>query len=282
MISQIAKKKYLAEILVLVGILITISSAVMFYFEPYFYFGFLSGLVISIIGKSIYNSVRRNIKEDIVPQLYREHLGSNLYRQSEGFSQSEVYSSHLLKMHERFISEDLISGEIFNRKYKMSEIFLYDTLPNSKKPISSIVFSGLFIQVNLESRLPDSVYVIPKESEQFDYLPLKNKRATSNALIDQTFDVYSRDKNGVNKLFETPFSESLTEVNKRYKKLFVAVKKHATYIAIDSRKEVFTIRMFRPLNKQFLDDLTNEIEAIKTIICSLVTNMSWQITLVVL
>jgi hypothetical protein len=36
------------------------------------------------------------------------------------------------------------------------------------------------------------------------------------------------------------------------------------------------------LNKQFLDDLTNEIEAIKTIIYSLVTNMSWQITLVVL
>ena len=273
MIKQIVKKKYLAEILVLVGILITIGSAVMFYFEPYFYFGFLSGLLITIIGKSIYNSVRRNIKEDIVPQLYREHLGSSLYRPSEGFSQSEVYNSHLLKTHERFISEDLISGELYNRKYKMSEIFLYDTLANSKKTISSIVFSGLFIQVNLESRLPDSVYVIPKGSEQFDYLPLKNKRVTSNDLIDSTFDVYSRDKSGVEKLFKTPFSEALIQVNEKYKKLFVAVKKHATYIAIDSRKELFTIRMFRPLNKQFLDDLTNEIEAIKTIIHSLVADI---------
>ncbi len=62
-------------------------------------------------------------------------------------------------------------------------------------------------------------------------------------------------------------------MNEKYKKLFVAVKKHATYIAIDSRKELFTIRMFRPLNKQFLDDLTNEIEAIKTIIHSLVADI---------
>jgi hypothetical protein len=36
------------------------------------------------------------------------------------------------------------------------------------------------------------------------------------------------------------------------------------------------------LNKQFLDDLTNEIEAIKTIIHSLVADIGWQTTPVVL
>lgn len=276
MIKQLVRKKYIAEALVLIGVITTIISAILFYYEPYFYIGFVLGLLIAVIGKSMYNSVKRSIDEEIVPTLYREYLGSSVYRPNDGFSQGEVYNSHLLKMHERFISEDLVSGEIYNRKYKMSEIFLYDTLPNSKKPTSSVVFSGLFIQVNIESRLPDSVYVIPKGNDQFDYLPQKNLRKTVIEAIDTNFDVYSRDKSGVDKLFKTPFAESLIAVNKDYKKLFIAVKKHATYIAIDSRKEVFTIRMFRPLNKKFLEELKHEIETIKTLINSLNSNNGWQ------
>lgn len=269
MTKIIIRKKLFAEIFLTTGLIMTIVSVSLFTRYPRLIFLFFGGLFFMFVGNRFYQNVKRTIREDIVPGIIKEKLGKSIYSPNEGFNQNVVYDSHLLKEHDRFYSEDLVSGEVFGNKFQMSEIYILNVKRDIKKFSSELLFSGLFIEVNMESRLPSSIYLTPKDSRMYDYLDVNDKHTPKNQMIDENFDVFTKDASGLDILFTERICDAIMRTKMVFPELFIAVKKHATYIAINSRKDTLDVHLFKRLNRNFITSFTRELEEIKQLVSAL-------------
>lgn len=269
MTKIIIRKKLLAEIFLSIGFIATVVSVILFTRYPQLIFLFFGGLFLMFVGNNFYKNVKKTIREDIVPTIIKDKLGKSIYNPNEGFNQNVVYNSHLLKEHDRFYSEDLVSGEVFGNKFQMSEVYILNAKRDLKKFSSELLFSGLFIEVNMESRLPSSIYLTPKDSHMYDYLGVNHKHNTTNQTINENFDIFTKEASGLDTLFNDRVCDAIMRTKMVFPELYIAVKKHATYIAINSRKDPLDVHFFRRLNRNFINAFTRELEEIKQLVNAL-------------
>ena len=260
----------IAEILLILGLLSTVTFTILFIKEPLFYFGIIGGLILVVFGNGIFKKVKETITEDLVPEVYEANLGTTyIHRPLEGFNSGNVYLTNLFTPQDRFFSYDLVSGEIYGFKYKLSEIEFLDTKKELKNFIlSDVLFKGLFIEVNTESRIKESIYIVPKKTTLYDYLG-EEHLITFDGKLKEYFNVFSKNKKETKNLIESDFGKTLEEIVKTFPEMYIAIKKHAIYIGINSRKNPLSVRMFMRLDLSYLDILDKELSAIKEIVYSL-------------
>ncbi len=268
--KKLKKQKMIAEILLVVGIISVITFTILFIKEPLFYFGIVAGLILIAFGSGIFKKLRETINEKLLPEVYETNLGTSyIHRPLEGFNSSNIYLTNLFTPQDRFFSHDLVSGEIYGFKYKLSEIEFLDTKSELKNFIlSDVLFQGLFIEVNVESKIKESVYIVPKETTLHEYLG-KEHLIAFNGELNNYFNVFSKAKKETKVLMETDFGKTLEEIIKTFPEIYIAVKKHAIYIGINSRKNPLSVRMFRPFDMSYLDKLDKELKVVKEIVYSL-------------
>ena len=130
------------------------------------------------------------------------------------------------------------------------------------------MFQGLFAEINVESKIKGSVYIVPKKTTIHKYLE-KEFLIAFNGELNKHFDVFSKNKKEAKDLMETDFGKTLEEIIKTFPNIYIAVKKHAVYIGIDSRKNPLSVKMFRPLDMSYLNVLNKELSVVKEIVYSL-------------
>lgn len=265
MAKKLKRKKKFAEVLIILGVISVIIFTILFIKIPLFYFGILGGLLLIYLGNRIFKEIKRTIDQKLIPEVYKKTLGTNYYRKEEGFNSGAVYSTNLFSPQERFLSDNLSSGEVFGFKYKLSEIHLLSLKREFTKSVSETLFKGTYAEVNVESRIVGSVYIVPKNTKIHHYLG-KEHQVIIGSDLDKAFDVYAKNKKEVKKLFKEDFEESLQKILKVFPTVFLAVKKHALYMAVDSRKVELDAKLFKKLNLSYLDTLTDEIVSIKEIV----------------
>lgn len=267
--NKLKKQKLIAEILLVLGIVSTVTFTVLFIKEPLFYFGIIVGLILIVFGNGIFKKLRETIDEDLVLDVYEANLGKYIHRPLEGFNSGDIYATNLFAPQDRFFSHDLVSGEIYGFKYKLSEVEFLDAKRELKNFIlSDVLFQGLFVEVNVESKIKGSVYIVPKETTLHKYLE-KEYLIAFEGKLNKHFNVFSKTKKEAKDLMETDFGKTLEEIIKTFPNIYIAVKKHAVYIGVDSRKNPLNVKMFRPFDMSYLDILDKELNAVKEIIYSL-------------
>ncbi len=267
--KKLKKQKLIAEILLVIGAIAVVTFTILFIKQPLFYFGIIVGLILIVFGNGIFKKLRETIDEDLIPDVYEANLGKYIHRPLEGFNSGDIYATNLFTPQDRFFSHDLVSGEVYGFKYKLSEVEFLDAKRELKNFIlSDVLFQGLFAEINVESKIKGSVYIVPKETTLHRYLE-KEYLISFDGELNQHFDVFSKTKKEAKNLMETEFGETLKEIIKTFPNIYIAVKKHAIYIGIDSRKNPLNVKMFRPLDMSYLDVLTEELNVIKEIVYSL-------------
>lgn len=267
--KRLKKQKMIAEILLVLGIVSVITFTILFIKEPLFYFGIIVGLILVVFGNGMFKKLKETIDEDLVPEVYEANLGKYIHRPLEGFSSGDIYATNLFTPQDRYFSHDLVSGEVYGFKYKLSEVEFLDAKRELKDFISSdVLFQGLFVEVNVESKIKGSVYIVPKETTLHKYLE-KEYLIAFNGELNKHFNVFSKIKKEAKDLMEKDFGRTLEEIIKTFPNIYIAVKKHAVYIGIDSRKNPLGVRMFRPLDMSYLDILDKELSVVKEIVYAL-------------
>lgn len=267
--NKLKKQKLIAEILLVIGMISVITFIILFIKEPLFYFGIIAGLIFIAFGNGIFKKLRETIDEDLVPEVYEANLGKYIHRPLEGFNSGDIYATNLFTPQDRFFSHDLVSGEVYGFKYKFSEVEFLDAKRELKDFIlSDVLFQGLFAEINVESKIKGSVYIVPKKTTIHKYLE-KEFLIAFNGELNKHFDVFSKNKKEAKDLMETDFGKTLEEIIKTFPNIYIAVKKHAVYIGIDSRKNPLSVKMFRPLDMSYLNVLNKELSVVKEIVYSL-------------
>lgn len=266
--SKLKKQKLISEILIALGFISVLTCSLLFIKQPLFYIGIIVGLLLMVIGKTIFNKLRDTINERLIPEVYKTKLGKSIHRPLEGFNAGDIYQTNLFLHQDRFFSNDLVSGEVFGFKYKMSEIQFLDAKRDFKKFSSDVLFQGLFVEINVESKIKGSVYIVPKATKLHKYLEKDNQIIIQEPLAHE-FDVYSKNKKEATELMNSEFATLLQKVDALFPNIFIAVKKHAIYIGIDSRKKPLDVKLFRRLDMSYLDVLSEEIITIKEIVYTL-------------
>ncbi|MFA5720151.1 MAG: DUF3137 domain-containing protein [Acholeplasmataceae bacterium] len=266
--SKLKKQKIIAEILIALGFISVIVFSILFIKQPLFYIGIIVGLLMMVVGRTMFNKLKDTINEKLIPEVYKAKLGKSIHRPLEGFNSGDIYQTNLFLHQDRFFSNDLVSGEVFGFKYKMSEVQFLDAKRDFKKFSSDVLFQGLFIEINVESKIKGSVYIVPKATKLHKYLDKDNQISLSEPLASE-FDVYSKNKKEATQLLNSEFGTLLQSVDDLFPNIYIAVKKHAIYIGIDSRKKPLDVKLFRRLDMSYLDVLSNEIITIKEIVYTL-------------
>lgn len=275
MVKKLKKQKLIAEIMKVVGYVSVVLFSILFIEDAYFYIGIIIGLLFILIGRAIFRRLRETINERLMPEIYKTKLGKSIHRPLEGFNNVEVYATNLFVPQDRYISNDLVSGEVFGFKYKLSEVHLLDAKKDFKKLTSNTLFQGSFVEVNVESQIKGSVYIVPKDTELFHYLGKEHEVGLKEPLSNQ-LKVLSKNKKEAQKLLDEEFISLLEKITTTFPNTYIAVKKHAIYIAIDSRKKPLIVKLFRRLDLSYLDVLSHEIITMKEIVYTLYKKTRFQ------
>lgn len=265
--TKLKRQKLIAEIMIVVGFISAVVFTILFITQPLYYIGILGGLLLLTIGNSIFNKLRKTINERLIPEVYKAKLGKSIHRPLEGFNANDVYATNLLLPQDIFVSNDLVSGEVFGFKYKLSEIQLTEARKDFKKLNNELLFQGLFVEINVESKIKGSVYIVPKETKLHNYLG-KDYQLTLKENLNH-YNAYSKNKKEALKLIETECAELLEKIATTFPNTYIAVKKHAIYVGIDSRKKPLMVKLFKRLDMSYLDILSSEIITVKELVYTL-------------
>ena len=192
----------------------------------------------------------------------------------EGFSKEEIASGHLVRLYERFSSDDYIAGKYNGVFFESSDIKVEDVVRSGKHTHVVTRFQGMYLKVNLKKEFTG--WTVVREKEFLDNgnprsfwseMPEIEKINVESELFNQKFSIYTSDGQEAFYLLTPHFMENLLEVESRYEGRCLFGFVHGQlHVAIDSRKDHFVLSLFEKVSEQKVAEHQAEIDTIKGIV----------------
>lgn len=257
-LADIKRKKQLYENLFIVSGVVTGLSFILFMVYPFLLIGFLFGGIgmiytsTSVKKLSIY--FKTNFVKDVVHEEY-PHLAFDPYR---GFPKETVYDSKVLRKEDRYSSEDYLAGEIQGYFFESADVHLQDVRSTGKTTTVVTVFQGRFFIFDAKKFFSKEIYVFPRQFLS-RWLPHLEKVELESIEFNQTYNVYTEDKHSAYLLLKPVFLEKLIEFRNIAHRVMFGFKKDKIYIAVDTRKDTFDLKMFKPIDEAFFTEIQKEM-----------------------
>lgn len=271
--QMIEKKKKCYEVMtVIAGFLFGISLVMIIFLQkPIVVIGFFIPIPLFIISQLKFKKLSVLFKEHYIQPEIAKLIEDAVFLPKEGLTKEFVYSSGILKKEDRFSSEDYLEGTIKSRKFKSSDIHLQDVRSNGKTTTVVTVFQGRFFEIEFDKKFENDVFVFPNFLHRYSLGRGMELIDVESIIFNKKFDVFSKDQQSAFYLLKPRFIEKLLEFHDIHKRVFYGFKDNKAYIAIDTRKDAFDLKMFKHIDEHFFKEIKLEIKLIEDLI-DLITN----------
>ncbi|VEU81037.1 DUF3137 domain-containing protein [Haploplasma axanthum] len=228
---------------------------------------FVSGIMYVVYRKFKKNSLK--FKKIFVVNELQKIIPNITYEPELGLTRNEVYKTNLITPRVGFESEDLLKGKINNLNFVSSDLFISEKQRSKKERAGKVSFMGQFFIIDLEKTIEEPVYVLSKNNQYYKKENNYQKVELEWIKFNQQFIVYSSKDNHAFYMLTPRFMERLSKANERERKTSFAFFDDKLYVAIHTNIDTFDLRLFKPINKAFLEEIREQIFFVKEIIKTL-------------
>jgi hypothetical protein len=265
--NEIAEKKKTYEKRMVISIIGFVFSLLTFIVIP-----FIVLPLFILLGFSLYKTTKdfkllsNEYKKHFIETELKKLVPGSTFDPEKGFTQDRVFQSKILQKRDRYHSEDYFKGEILGKKFESADVHLQEVRSNGKTTTVVTVFQGRFFVIDFVKKFAKNVYIIPTRIIFSKTYQNMSRIDTESIIFNKRFDVYSEDGQSVFYLLKPRFMEKLLEFSKIAKETSFGFVDQKMYVAIDTRKDAFDLKMFRPIDDNAFEDVKSEIELLKDLI----------------
>lgn len=221
------------------------------------------------------------VKEDYIQDYKRTLIEAELSKVfddvqidfEQGFSEEEIERWCLVDCHDRFYSDDMISGSLLGKHFVRSDVKIQDVRTSGKTTTVVTTFEGPWIVIDFDKRFKH--YTVVKEKEFLDngkpggwYSGKKvDKIELEDIRFNRKFVVFSEDGQEAFYLLTPPVMEKIMELEQRVEgRLYLGFIEGKLHIALDNNQNAFEPSLFEPVNDEALERSKAEIAWIKELV----------------
>ncbi len=266
-------KKGLYEVLTVLGFISIGIGFIIFTVQPVVGFVlFMGGGILSALSSSLFKKLSTKFKLDYVKKSIEELYPSASFHPQQGFLPDEVYGTLVLKKEDRFSSEDMIEGKISNRRFRCADLHLQDVRRSGKHTTVVTVFRGRFYEIEFEKTLATPVYIVDNQSI-FSRFSGFEKMEMEYVEFNKAFDVFGKDALATFRLIKPRFMEHIMSLKNRYNGIQFGFIGNKLYVAIKNGIDTFDLKMFKPIDLSYIDEIKKEFEDITIMIETLTSEL---------
>jgi len=265
-LSQVKLKKILLELLAVISIAMLVFGGIKFRENKNYFIVIVLSLLILRVVFYLFKKLSIYFKTVFIKSIVKQELKGISYSPTSGFNRKIIYESGIVKRADKVESEDMIKGVIKHKTFMCSDIQLKNIYHSNNQKRVKTIFKGKMYIIDFEKPFSDDIFIIPsQQSVHFKYKDMI-KVKTESMLFNQTFDVYAKNKKAVFYYLKPKLIEKFSHLSKYAHSVSISFKNNRLYIALNTKKDAFDLKMFIPLKFTYIDQIKKEIEEIKDII----------------
>ncbi len=233
---------------------------------------FLGGGIMTMIVSNQFKKLSIEYKLEYVKKTIENMYPTTQFHPQKGFLPEEVYSTLVLKKEDRFASEDLMEGTLLNRRFRCADLHLQDVRSNGKSTTVVTVFRGRFYEIEFDKTLPTPVYIVNNQMA-FHRFTAFEKMEMEWVQFNKVFDLFGKDAVMTFKLIKPRFMEKVMELKNQYKNIQFGFIGNKLYIAIQNGIDTFDLKMFKPIDYSYIDEIKREFSDIALLIETLTSEL---------
>ncbi len=270
---ELNRRKKRFDTLRVVGIILMILGGVIMYalignetsssddVNNLFLVGVIPGGLLFLYAKSQVKKISIEFKNTYVKKEIEKRIENSHFDPNSGISSSEVGDSNLVILHQRYNTEDLLSGSIHDVKFKCADIHIQQRRRSNKRTYYVTTFKGRFYEFDFPKQFNSNVFLL----QPGQYRPFSGFEKVKLESIDfnSEFKIYTNNEHDTFYLLTPQLMERLLVLDKKYRdKIGFSFLYSKLYIAIDSRQDAFDVMHFGDITNEHIENAVQEIENI--------------------
>ncbi|AIO19455.1 hypothetical protein KQ51_01579 [Candidatus Izimaplasma bacterium HR1] len=222
---------------------------------------FVPGAIILYYSKKKVREISNEFKTTYVKKEIEKRIPNSIFRINEGISSDVVSSSHLVKLHDRYTTEDLLIGKIENVDFRCADVHVVDIQSSGKSTRRVTTFQGRFYEFEFYKQFKSNVFLL----QPGQYRPFSSftKVKLESMKFNSEFKVYTDNEHDVFYLLTPHLMEKLLVLDRKYQdKIGFSFRNSKLYIAIDNRIDTFDVMHMGDITQKHINDAIKEIENI--------------------
>lgn len=229
---------------------------------------FIGGGITSGVFSSKLKKLSTEFKTRYVEPELRKIFPNSSFSATNGFLESEVVESKLLKRQDRYKSEDMIEGEFEGVRFRSSDVHMQDVRRSGKHTTVVTVFQGRFYEFDFNKVFKHNLLLLQKSLlfPGSGYSRVKMESIHFNSELK----VYAENDHEAFYILTPHFMEKLLELDRKYyDKISFSFLNNKLYIAVDNRVDNFDLKAFTPVSTAIFSEYVKEFNDMKTFITML-------------
>lgn len=227
-------------------------------------FGFIAivpGLILLWISTSKIKEISNEFKNTYVKREIEKRIPNSTFTITSGIDSSVVRNSNLVKLQDRYATEDLLEGKIENVDFRCADVHIQDVRGSGKNRRVVTTFKGRFYEFEFFKRFKSNVFLL----QPGQYRPFSNfeKVKLESIKFNSEFKIYTNNEHDVFYLLTPHLMEKLLVLDRKYQdKIGFSFLNSKLYISIDNREDTFDVTGLGEITQSDIDKAILEIENI--------------------
>ena len=273
------QRKKLMYIYGVVGLIYIIGIAILFKSLFGFLIVFVARGVSSFASKKAYQ-YRANAKQSIAMEMMRQNYDSVSLDAYQGFSESYIQGTEMIKLGNIFKSNDLFSGFYKGMHFRQAELLVQQYKKSGNKRATTTLFKGHYRVFEFNKNFASYMQIRVKEGflfnkntkpyrfftqrEKTTHLELENKE------FNDIFDVHASDAHEAFYILTPHFMEKVMELNTAMNSgIVIGFIDNKMHIASPLSQEVYQVSIWRPISEKYLKSVEREAGIVRQIVDTL-------------
>lgn len=223
------------------------------------------GIVLLIVMSVVLSGKLNVFRETLLQDVLKIHFTDVTYNGASGVSRHQVSLSELLPRTDRFSSNDLIEAKYDDVNFRMSDVLLQEVRQSGKERRVVTVFQGPFMQIDFNKDFNGKLIV--QEDGRINIFSQYKKVKMESIEFNKKFNTYSTHDHTAFYILTPHLMERLLRIeSERRGDFFFSFINGTLYIALDNRRDNFSINMFGRIDESISQKFERELRLVKDII----------------
>jgi hypothetical protein len=219
------------------------------------------GLIMTAYASKKIKEISNEFKSTYIKVEIERLLPGSQYYPTEGISMEEVRKSHIVKLYDKFKSEDLIIGEVRGVGFQFSDLHIQDVRGSGKNRHVVTTFQGRMYVFDFNKRFRSDLFLL----QPGQYRPFSNftKIKMESIQFNSEFKIYAGNEHEAFYILTPHFMEKLLQLDRLYMdKIGFGFIQNRLYIAVDSRTDSFDVLGAGDISNKDVEKAVKELETI--------------------
>ncbi len=239
-----------------------------------FVFG-LPGLIFLAIGFSEFTKMKKEFKDKVLRNMFKELIPDVIYEPYRGLSEHEAYASEFLRRADRYHSEDYIAGKVGDVDFVSSDVKLEERRVERTKNGTRVYYVPYFVgrvfRFKFNKDFVGSLQVLesgsPLSRRKFERVKLESID------FNKKFRIFAEEDLTAFYILTPDIMEAIFLLEKRHPgNISMSFLGDYLYVAINNNKDTFELQLFKKLDESVIKEFEKDLLVIKDFIVSLKLN----------